>query len=46
MNRLAEDSPFESVTEHRQAYVRFLETRLANTEVFVKEAQYARKALI
>lgn len=43
---LAEDSPFESVTEHRQAYVQFLETRLANTEVFVKEAQYARKALI
>lgn len=43
---LIDDSPFESVTEHRQAYVQFLETRLANTEIFVKEAEYARKALI
>lgn len=43
---LADDSPFESVTEHRQAYIQFLETRLANTEIFVKEAEHARKALI
>lgn len=43
---LKDDSPFESVNEHRQVYVQFLETRLANTEIFVKEAQYARKALI
>ncbi|MCC9138369.1 HipA family kinase [Pontibacter silvestris] len=40
------DSPFESASEHRQAYAQFLETRLANSEIFVKEAQHARKALI
>lgn len=40
------DSPFASVEEHRQAYIQFLETRLAHTEVFVKEAHNARKALI
>lgn len=43
---LTEDSPFESAAQHRQAYVQFLETRLSHTEVFIKEAQYARKALI
>jgi hypothetical protein len=37
---------FETSTEHRQAYVRFLETRIANSEIFVKEAQNARAALI
>lgn len=40
------DAPFDSAQEHREAYVQFLETRLANTQVFVKEAQHARKALI
>ena len=43
---LVRDSPFESAEEHREAYIQFLETRLANTQVFVKEAQNARKALI
>ena len=43
---LAGDSPFESADEHRQAYVQFLETRLAHTETFIKAAQHARKALI
>ncbi|WP_375433956.1 HipA family kinase [uncultured Hymenobacter sp.] len=40
------DSPFESVDEHRQAYVQFLETRLAASEIFVDAAQHARKALV
>lgn len=40
------DSPFESAEEHRQAYTRFLNTRIAYSAIFVKEAQHARKALI
>jgi hypothetical protein len=40
------DAPFETASEHREAYARFLETRLANTEIFVKEAQHARKSVI
>lgn len=40
------DSPFESVGEHREVYTKFLETRLAHTEVFINEAQHARKALV
>ncbi|RDV16043.1 aminotransferase class I and II [Pontibacter diazotrophicus] len=43
---LTSDSPFETADEHRAAYVQFLETRLAHTENFIKEAQHARKALI
>ncbi len=43
---LMDDASFASVTEHRQAYIQFLETRLAHTEIFIKEAQYARNALI
>ena len=43
---LSGESPFASPEEHRQAYVRFLEIRLAHSETFVKEAQHARKALI
>lgn len=39
-------SPYESADEQRQVYIKFLETRLAHTEVFIKEAQNARKALI
>lgn len=39
-------SPYESADEQRQVYIRFLETRLAHTEVFIKEAQNARKALV
>lgn len=40
------DSPFASAEEHRQAYVQFLETRLAHTEIFVKNAKDAREALV
>lgn len=43
---LLEDSPFDSLAEHRQAYIHFLETRLSHTEVFIKEAQNARNALV
>ncbi|WP_242917836.1 HipA family kinase [Pontibacter liquoris] len=43
---LSVESPFATAEEHRQAYARFLEIRLAHSEIFVKEAQDARKALI
>ena len=43
---LTGDSPFASAAEHRQAYVQFLETRLAHTENFLKNAQDAREALV
>ena len=43
---LAADSYFKSTGLHRQAYVQFLETRLAHSDIFVKEAQHAAKALI
>ncbi|UFH52498.1 HipA family kinase [Spirosoma sp. KNUC1025] len=36
----------ESPTEQRQIYTRFLEDRLASSEIFVNEAKDARKALI
>lgn len=37
---------FETSAEHRQAYVQFLEMRIANSEIFVNEAQNARKGFI
>ena len=40
------ESPFETAEEHREAYVQFLETRVAHSQIFVKGAQDARKALI
>ncbi|WP_316811777.1 HipA family kinase [Pedobacter heparinus] len=43
---LTEEYSFDTSTEHRQAYIHFLETRVAHSEVFVKEAQNAREALI
>ena len=43
---LATDSPFPLVEEHRQAYAQFLIARIANSEIFVKEAQHAREATI
>ena len=42
-----EDEPaFQSVNEHRQAYIQFLETRIINSEIFVKEANHARESII
>ena len=43
---LQSSSPFNSVVEHRQAYATFLKTRIAHSEIFVKEAQHARAILI
>jgi len=40
------DTNFQSTDEHRQMYAQFLETRLANSQIFVKEAQHAANALI
>lgn len=37
---------FETTMEHRQAYAEFLNRRIANSAVFVNEAQNARKGLI
>ena len=43
---LVGDMNFQSTDEHRQMYVQFLETRLVNSTIFVKEAQHAANALI
>ncbi|QHT70141.1 aminotransferase class I and II [Rhodocytophaga rosea] len=43
---LAIEPSVETVGEQRQIYTQFLEARIAASEVFVKEAQHARKALI
>lgn len=43
---LAGDTEFQSTGEHRQMYAQFLETRLTNSAIFVKEAQYAANSLI
>ncbi|MEO6539378.1 MAG: aminotransferase class I and II, partial [Ferruginibacter sp.] len=43
---LAGDEAFQSTAEHREMYVQFLETRLAHSENFIKEAQHAGKSLI
>jgi hypothetical protein len=40
------DSPFQTFEEQREAYIFFLETRLKNSHLFVKEAQHARELLV
>ncbi|WP_347159347.1 HipA family kinase [Pontibacter chitinilyticus] len=40
------DSPFDTIKELREVYGLFLETRLQHSDLFIKEAQHARKALI
>ena len=40
------EGPFDSTAAHRQAYARFLETRILNSDIFVKEAQHARTSVI
>lgn len=40
------DSPFDSAAEHRQAYAEFLITRVANSQIFINEAQHAAETLI
>lgn len=39
---LIKDSPFNSVDQHRQAYISYLQTRLSASEIFVKGARDAR----
>lgn len=43
---LTTDSPFTTPEEHRNAYLLFLERRLAHSEVFINAANHARKELI
>lgn len=43
---LTDEYSFGTSAEHRAAYIHFLETRVAHSEIFVKEAQNAREALI
>ncbi|MGB4397948.1 MAG: HipA family kinase [Daejeonella sp.] len=43
---LNDENTFKTKQEYRDAYAVFLETRIANSKIFVNEAQNARKALI
>ena len=43
---LGDESTFQTPEEHRQAYLYFLNTRIAHSSTFVKEAQHARTVLI
>lgn len=43
---LKDEKIFETAQEYRDAYSIFLEKRIAHSGIFVKEAQYAREALI
>ena len=43
---LAGDTTFANIEEHRQVYFEFLETRLAHSIIFLKEAQHAATTLI
>ncbi len=43
---LIAESPFQSAALHKEAYVQFLEARILNSDLFVKEAQHARESLI
>lgn len=40
------ESIFDSIAEHREAYLHFLTTRLAHADFFVNEARHARASLI
>lgn len=43
---LENEPAFRSVDEHREAYTEFLNTRIAHSQVFVKEAKHARESII
>lgn len=43
---LTDEYSFDTAETHRKAYVHFLQTRLTNSEIFVKAAQDAREGLI
>lgn len=40
------EATFQSLNDHRNAYIWFLETRIAHSAIFVKEAQHARQSII
>lgn len=42
---LVGDSPFRSAAEHRAAYVRFLELRIASSPIFINEAKNAQSLI-
>ena len=37
---------FSSVEQHRNAYAQFLNSRITNSDIFIKEAMHAREAII
>ena len=43
---LTDEPAFKSFEEHSQAYVDFLVTRIAHSEIFVNEAKHARESII
>jgi len=43
---LGADTEFETIQQHRDAYLHFLESRLANSVIFLKEAQHAATTVI
>ncbi|HEY5463026.1 MAG TPA: HipA family kinase [Hanamia sp.] len=43
---LGNEAAFKTVNEHHQAYIQYLETRIANSEIFTKEAKHARESII
>lgn len=43
---LGTDAPFDSTAAHRNAYAQFLNTRIAQSQYFIKEAEDARQSLI
>lgn len=43
---LDDEPAFTSAEEHRQAYARFLNTRISHSDFFVNEARHARESLI
>jgi hypothetical protein len=43
---LVNENTFETKEEYRTAYAKFLEIRLAHSDIFLKEAQHAREILI
>jgi hypothetical protein len=43
---LEDEQEFNSLKEHRGAYIEFLETRIAHSDIFVKEAKHARESII
>ena len=43
---LKDETTFQSIEEHRQAYIDFLRIRIAHSETFVNEAKHARESII